>query len=50
MVVHDYFDPRRKKRPHATPNYGHGILKFEIDYYRQAFFFFLEKLLIYEEN
>ena len=36
MGVNSYFVPRRTNRPHATPNYGPGKSKFDIDYYRQT--------------
>ena len=36
MGVNDYVGPIRINRPHATPNYGPGQSKFEIDYYRQT--------------
>ena len=35
-VVNAQFFTRRTTIPHATPNYGPGGYKFEIDYYRQA--------------
>ena len=38
MGVSDYFFPRIKNIPHATPNYGPGKSKFEIDYYKQTYF------------
>ena len=34
-----YFGPIRTDIPHATPNYGPGKSKFEMDYYRQTFVF-----------
>ena len=38
MGVNDYFDPRRKNRPHETPNYGPEKSKFEFYSYRQKYF------------
>ena len=38
MEVNDYFGHRRTNGTHATPNYGTGKSKFEIDYYIQALF------------
>ena len=38
MGVNDYFSPFGIDRPHATPNYGPGKYKFEVDYYRQAYY------------
>ena len=35
MEVNAYFGPRRKNRPHGTPNYGPGKYKYEVDYCRQ---------------
>ena len=32
------FGPRRINIPHATPDYGPGKSKFDIDYYRQTYF------------
>ena len=32
MGVSAYFGPKRKNIPHATPNYGPGKSKFEVDY------------------
>ena len=43
MGVKAYFGPRITKIPHGTPNYEPDIWKFEIDYYRQTYFF-TEKL------
>ena len=37
MGLNNYFGPRIKNRPHASPNYGPGKSKFEVDYYRQTF-------------
>ena len=31
--INAYFLPRRTNRPHATPHYGPGKFKFEVDYY-----------------
>ena len=39
MGVNNYFRPIWKNRPHATPTYGPGKSKFEVDYYRQTYFF-----------
>ena len=35
--VNEYFGPRQKYRPHATPNFGPGKFNFEVDYYRQTY-------------
>ena len=45
MGVNAYFGTRITNRPHATPNYLPEKSKFEIDYYRQAFY---QMLLVYE--
>ena len=37
MVVNAYFGPWQKNKPHATPNYGPGKSKVEVDYYRQKY-------------
>ena len=37
MVVNVYFFSEINNIPHATPNYGPGIHKFEVDYYRQIY-------------
>ena len=39
MGLNDSFSPRRINIPHATPNYGPGKSKFEIDYYIQTYCF-----------
>ena len=36
--VNYYFGPRRTNITHATPNYGPGKSKFEVEYYRQKYF------------
>ena len=38
MGVNVYFVPRQNNRPHATPKYGPGKFKFEVDYHRQTYF------------
>ena len=37
--MNNYFVPRQKNRPRALPKYGPGKYKFEVDYYRQTYFF-----------
>ena len=38
MGVNQYFGPRKNHRPHATPNYGPGKSRHEVNYYRQTYF------------
>ena len=38
MSVGAYFGTRIINWPHATPQYGPGKSKFEINYYRQTYF------------
>ena len=49
MGVNAKFGPIRTNRPHATPKYGPGKLKFEVDYYRQTYYL-QKKLLILEKT
>ena len=49
MGANDYFFPRKINIPHATPNYGPGKSKEEVDYYILTYCF-PENWLVYEEN